>query len=184
MSRPFTSTEPLVGSSSAATISSSVVLPEPLGPYRATISPGATDNETPSTARTDSPPRCGVVLDEIAQLQHPHPLPGRACRQASTPLDSVRPRGGGARKGIAASPNEAPARKISSAGAARARAPPALPARPSRSREGRTLGSRRDRWQAIAAPESSCRHRRGAPVPRPASACEPAHARRGFLRGG
>ena len=59
MSRPLTSTDPLVGSSSAATISSSVVLPEPLGPYSATISPGATDSETPSTARTGSPPTAG-----------------------------------------------------------------------------------------------------------------------------
>ena len=56
MSRPLTRTLPLVGASSTATIRSSVVLPEPLGPYRATISPWETDSDTPSTARTVSSP--------------------------------------------------------------------------------------------------------------------------------
>jgi hypothetical protein len=58
-SRPPISTAPPVGSSSVAIISSRVVLPDPLGPYNATISPGATDSETPSTARTVSPPTAG-----------------------------------------------------------------------------------------------------------------------------
>ena len=58
-SRPPISTAPDVGSSNVATINSSVVLPDPLGPYRATISPAATCSETPSTARTDSPPIAG-----------------------------------------------------------------------------------------------------------------------------
>ena len=58
-SRPPISTAPLVGCSSVATISSSVVLPDPLGPYSATISPGSTFSDTPSTARTGSPPIAG-----------------------------------------------------------------------------------------------------------------------------
>ena len=44
-----------VGRSSAAISFSSVVLPEPLGPYSATSSPAAICSETPSTARTGSP---------------------------------------------------------------------------------------------------------------------------------
>ncbi len=58
-SRPPIRTVPAVGASSVATISSSVVLPDPEGPYRATISPAATFSETPSTARTVSPPTAG-----------------------------------------------------------------------------------------------------------------------------
>ena len=58
-SRPPIEIVPEVGSSSVATISSSVVLPEPLGPYSATISPAATVSDTPSTARTGSPPTEG-----------------------------------------------------------------------------------------------------------------------------
>ena len=58
-SRPPINTAPEVGSSSVAIINKSVVLPDPLGPYSATISPGATDSDTPSTARTDSPPTAG-----------------------------------------------------------------------------------------------------------------------------
>ncbi len=48
-----------MGLSSIATINSSVVLPDPLGPYTATVSPGATVSDTPSTARTGSPPTAG-----------------------------------------------------------------------------------------------------------------------------
>jgi hypothetical protein len=59
MSRPPISTVPEVGASSVAIISSSVVLPDPLGPYSATISPGSTRSDTPSTARTGSPPIAG-----------------------------------------------------------------------------------------------------------------------------
>jgi hypothetical protein len=58
-SRPPITTRPLVGSSSVATINSSVVLPDPEGPYNTTISPGETASETPSTARTVSPPTAG-----------------------------------------------------------------------------------------------------------------------------
>ena len=41
---------PSLGLSSVASIASSVVLPEPLGPTKAMNSPFATDIETPSTA--------------------------------------------------------------------------------------------------------------------------------------
>ena len=58
-SRPPIRTVPAVGSSSIAIINNNVVLPEPLGPYNATVSPGATVNDTPSTARTGSPPSAG-----------------------------------------------------------------------------------------------------------------------------
>ena len=54
-SRPPIRIAPAVGRSSIATISSSVLFPDPLGPYRATVSPGATVSDTPSTARTVSP---------------------------------------------------------------------------------------------------------------------------------
>jgi hypothetical protein len=46
MSRPSTNTEPELGASNAATISSSVVLPDPRGPYSTGISPGAADSAT------------------------------------------------------------------------------------------------------------------------------------------
>ncbi len=45
---------PLSGELNAAASISSVVLPEPLGPYSATNSPPATVSETPSTALTVS----------------------------------------------------------------------------------------------------------------------------------
>ena len=59
VSRPPISTVPDVGASSVAIINSSVVLPDPLGPYSATISPARTVSDTPSTARTGSPPKVG-----------------------------------------------------------------------------------------------------------------------------
>jgi hypothetical protein len=51
---PSKCTLPLSGRLSAAASSSSVVLPEPLGPYSATNSPGRIVNDTPSTAFTVS----------------------------------------------------------------------------------------------------------------------------------
>ena len=49
-SAPMKLTLPAVGGSSPLTARSSVVLPAPLGPTRATISPSSTLNDTPSTA--------------------------------------------------------------------------------------------------------------------------------------
>ena len=70
MSRPSRRILPLSGASSAAISISSVVLPEPLGPYSATSSPAATDIDTPSTARTGSSSPISIVLDQLAQLEH------------------------------------------------------------------------------------------------------------------
>ena len=52
MSWPSNMTEPAVGSSSFATTRAVVDLPHPDSPTRPSVSPGATENETPSTART------------------------------------------------------------------------------------------------------------------------------------
>ena len=74
---------PAVGSSSIATISSSVVLPDPLGPYSATVSP-ACDGQRNAVHRAHGLPADGaVVLDEVTQLEHSIPRsPGRAARHA------------------------------------------------------------------------------------------------------
>ena len=53
---PSTDRVPDVGSVNPSTMSRNVVLPAPLGPSRATISPRSTDRSTPSTARTE--PKC------------------------------------------------------------------------------------------------------------------------------
>jgi hypothetical protein len=58
-SRPLKRTTPASGAISAAASISSVLLPEPLGPCIATISPAPTVSVTPSTARTISPPNPG-----------------------------------------------------------------------------------------------------------------------------
>src|ERR687885_2381768 len=50
-----TSTRPDVGSSRPATMRSSVLLPQPLGPTTVTNSPGLTSMLTPSRARTVTP---------------------------------------------------------------------------------------------------------------------------------
>jgi hypothetical protein len=55
MSRSSNRTLPPSGASSPAASMSSVVLPEPLGPQRATNSPGSIFSETPSMAHTVSP---------------------------------------------------------------------------------------------------------------------------------
>ena len=65
------------GASSPAASSSNVVLPDPLGPYSATISPGATVSETPSAARTTSL-AAAVVLDDPLQLEPVH-VTGSGC---------------------------------------------------------------------------------------------------------
>ena len=69
-SRPPISTVPAVGASSVATISSSVVLPDPLGPYSATISPGRDRQRHAVHGAHGLAAHGGVVLDEVAQLQH------------------------------------------------------------------------------------------------------------------
>ena len=55
-SRSPTCTLPRSGRSTTAASDSNVDLPDPLGPNKATNSPGPTVSETPSTARTVSPP--------------------------------------------------------------------------------------------------------------------------------
>ena len=51
-SLPATTARPVVGTSRPVSILSVVVLPAPLGPRNATISPGAIANDTSATART------------------------------------------------------------------------------------------------------------------------------------
>ena len=54
MSAPATSAVPEVGGSSVVSIRSVVVLPAPLGPRKATSSPGSMSMSTPLTASTVS----------------------------------------------------------------------------------------------------------------------------------
>ncbi len=52
----------------AAASISSVVLPEPLGPYSATNSPGS-DRQRDAIDRVDGLSRAGVALGDLAQLE-------------------------------------------------------------------------------------------------------------------
>ena len=57
MSRPSSSTLPAVGLSRAASMFSSVVLPEPLSPMMAAYSPSSTEKFTLRRACTWAPPK-------------------------------------------------------------------------------------------------------------------------------
>src|ERR1039458_4062158 len=93
MSRPSTSTAPRSGSISAAIRLSSVVLPDPLGPYSATSSPAPTDSDTPSTARTGSSSPPWSVLTRSRSSSIGGPSKGRAPWTLAREVDDVPPLG-------------------------------------------------------------------------------------------
>ena len=80
---PFTSMRPDVGSMSRLIIFIVVVLPQPEGPTRTTVSPSSMSNDRPETAGGPEPNRFTTSTSEIIARPLPHPLVFRSEDQAS-----------------------------------------------------------------------------------------------------
>src|SRR5215203_2276055 len=76
---PLRETEPLVGVRSPAMIFSSVVLPEPLGPTRATVEPSPTRKDTSSAMLS------ATLSTTRSHISPPHPRHALLCPTASSP---------------------------------------------------------------------------------------------------
>src|SRR6185503_15127934 len=74
--RPLTSTVPAAGSSSPSSTRNSVVFPPPFGPSTQTDSPGATSNETSSSAGGPPYPAASASTRIVLELIGGHRMPG------------------------------------------------------------------------------------------------------------
>src|SRR5574344_2084157 len=87
MVSPQNSTRPLVGAYTPVTTLKAVVLPAPLGPIRATISPSRTSIERSSTATT--PPNCIVTFSSLRTGLFIHSTAFHRCFAAEQPLEKA-----------------------------------------------------------------------------------------------